>query len=143
MPIVEGKYEAKLSTKFKDVKDGIEEIKAGIKKSRRIRINGIPMGLLDELKPMLTEKDVKIILPLGERKPKDLEKLGEVATTKARIYVEYDKKEANTGSVCLPDKIFNIVWLDGKILEISAMEYSKCVKCLRDTFEMAWRYSEK
>ena len=143
MPIVEGKYEAKLSTKFKDVKDGIEEIKAGIKKSRRIRINGIPMGLLDELKPMLTEKDVKIILPLGERKPKDLEKLGEVATTKARIYVEYDKKEANTGSVCLPDKIFNIVWLDGKILEISTMEYSKCVKCLRDTFEMAWRYSEK
>lgn len=143
MPIVKGRYEAKISTKFGKVEEGIDKIKAGIKKSRRIRINGIPMGLLDELKPLLTEKDVKIILPLGERKPKDLEKLGEVATTKARIYVEYDKKEANTGSVYLPDKIFNIVWLDGKILEISAMEYSKCVKCLRDTFEMAWRYSEK
>ena len=143
LPIVKGRYECKLSTKFGDIKEGIEEIKTGIKKSRRIRIGGIPMGLLDELKPLLMEKDVKIILPLGERKPKDLEKLGEVATTKARIYVEYDKKEANTGSVCLPDKIFNIVWLDGKILEISAMEYSKCVKCLRDTFEMAWRYSEK
>lgn len=25
----------------------------------------------------------------------------------------------------------------------STMEYSKCVKCLKDTFEMAWRYSEK
>ena len=143
MPIVKGRYEAKISTKFGKVEEGIDKIKAGIKKSRRIRINGIPMGLLDELKPLLTEKDVKIILPLGERKPKDLEKLGEVATTRARIYVEYDKKEANTGSVYLPDKIFNIVWLDGKILEISAMEYSKCVKCLRDTFEMAWRYSEK
>jgi len=143
LPIVKGRYEAKISTKFGKVEEGIDKIKAGIKKSRRIRINGIPMGLLDELKPLLTEKDVKIILPLGERKPKDLEKLGEVATTRARIYVEYDKKEANTGSVYLPDKIFNIVWLDGKILEISAMEYSKCVKCLRDTFEMAWRYSEK
>ena len=143
MPIVKGRYEAKISTKFGKVEEGIDKIKAGIKKSRRIRINGIPMGLLDELKPLLTEKDVKIILPLGERKPKDLEKLGEVATTKARIYVEYDKKEANTGSVCLPDKIFNIVWLDGKILEISTMEYSKCVKCMRDTFETAWRYSEK
>ena len=143
MPIVKGRYEAKISTKFGKVEEGIDKIKAGIKKSRRIRINGIPMGLLDELKPLLTEKDVKIILPLGERKPKDLEKLGEVATTRARIYVEYDKKEANTGSVYLPDKIFNIVWLDGKILEISTMEYSKCVKCMRDTFEMAWRYSEK
>ena len=143
MPIVEGRYEAKISTKFGDIKEGIEEIKAGIKKSRRIRINSIPMGLLDELKSLLVGKDLKIILPLGEKKPKDLEKLCEVATTKARIYVEYDKKEANTGSVCLPDKIFNIVWLDGKILEISAMEYSKCVKCLKDTFDMAWRYSEK
>jgi len=143
LPIVEGRYEAKISTKFGDIKEGIEEIKAGIKKSRRIRINSIPMGLLDELKSLLVGKDLKIILPLGEKKPKDLEKLCEVATTKARIYVEYDKKEANTGSVCLPDKIFNIVWLDGKILEISAMEYSKCVKCLKDTFDMAWRYSEK
>ena len=143
MPIVEGRYEAKISTKFKDVKDGIGEIKKGIKKSRKIRINGIPMNLLDELRPLLAEKDVKIILPLGEKKPKDLEKLGEVATTKSKIYMEYDGEEANTGSVCLPDKIFNIAWRNGKILEISAVEYSKCVKCLKDTFDMAWRYSEK
>jgi hypothetical protein len=143
LPIVKGRYECKISTRFGNVKEGIKEIKTGIKKSRRIRINSIPMGLLDELKPLLAEKDVKIILPLGEKKPKDLEKLGEVATTKAKIYVEYSGKEANTGSVYLPGIIYSIVWRDGKILEISAMEYSKCVKCLRDTFEMAWRYSEK
>lgn len=143
MPIVEGRYEAKISTKFGKVEEGIEEIKARIKKSRRIQINSIPMSLLNELKPLLVGKDLKIILPLGERKSKDLEELGEVAVTKARIYVEYNKKEANTGSIYLPDVVFNVIWLDGKILEISAMEYSKCVKCLRDTFEMAWRYSEK
>jgi len=140
---VEGRYEAKISTKFGKVEEGIEEIKARIKKSRRIQINSIPMSLLNELKPLLVGKDLKIILPLGERKSKDLEELGEVAVTKARIYVEYNKKEANTGSIYLPDVVFNVIWLDGKILEISAMEYSKCVKCLRDTFEMAWRYSEK
>lgn len=143
MPIVDGRYEAKISTKFRDVEEGIEEIKKGIKKSRKIRINGIPMGLLDELKPLLAEKDVKIILPLGEKKPKDLERLGAVATTKAKIYVEYEGEDANTGSVSLPDKIFNITWRKGKILEISTMDYSKCVKCLRDTFDMSWRYSEK
>lgn len=143
MPIVEGRYEAKLSTKFGNIKEGIEEIKSGIKKSRKIRISGIPMNLLDELKPLLAGKDLKIILPLGERKPEDLEELGEVATTKAKVYVEYDKKEANTGSIYLPSIVFNIVWRDGKILEIATMEYSKCVKCLKDTFETAWRYSEK
>jgi hypothetical protein len=140
---VDGRYEAKLSTKFGNIKEGIEEIKSGIKKSRKIRISGIPMNLLDELKPLLAGKDLKIILPLGERKTEDLEELGEVATTKAKIYVEYDKKEANTGSIYLPSIVFNIVWRDGKILEISTMEYSKCVKCLKDTFETAWRYSEK
>jgi len=143
LPIVKGKYEAKISTKFGKVEEGIEKIKAGIKKSRRIRISSIPMSLLNELKPLLVGKDLKIILPLGERKSKDMEVFGEVAVTKARIYVEYDKKEANTGSIYLPDIVFNVIWFDGKILEISAMEYSKCVKCLRDTFEMAWRYSEK
>ena len=143
MPIVEGRYECKLSTRFESAKEGIDAIKAGIKKSRKIRISSVPMGLLDELKPLLAEKDVKIILPFGEKKPKDLEKLGEVAITKARIYVEYSGKEANTGSVYLPGIVYNIVWLDGKILEISTMEYSKCVKCLRDTFGTAWRYSEK
>lgn len=143
MPIVGGMYECKLSTRFENVKGGIDAIKTGIKKSRKIRVNSIPMSMLDELKPLLAEKDVKIILPLGEKKPKDLEKLGEVATTKAKIYVEYSGKEAKTGSVYLPGIVYNIVWLDGKILEISTMEYSKCVKCLRDTFDTAWRYSEK
>jgi len=143
LPIVKGRYEAKISTKFGKVEEGIEKIKAGIKKSRRIRISGIPMSLLNELKPLLVGKDLKIILPLGERKSKDLEGLGELATTKARIYVGYDKKEANTGSIYLPNVVFNVIWLDGKILEISTMEYSKCVKCMRGTFETAWRYSEK
>jgi len=143
LPIVEGRYECKLSTRFGNAKEGIDAIKAGIKKSRKVRINSIPMVLLDELKPLLVEKDVKIILPLGEKKPKDLENLGEVATTKAKIYVEYNGKEAKTGSVYLPGIVYNVVWLDGKILEVSTMEYSKCIKCLRDTFDTAWRYSKK
>jgi len=43
MPIVEGIYEAKISTAFSAVDEGIEEIKRKIKKSRRIKINCIPM----------------------------------------------------------------------------------------------------
>lgn len=57
LPIVEGRYEAKISTKFKDVKDGIEEIKKGIKKSRKIRINGIPVNLLDKLRPLWNRRE--------------------------------------------------------------------------------------
>src|SRR3972149_476030 len=138
MPIVEGRYEAKLSTTFDTVEEGIEKIKKKIQKSRRIRINNIPMSLLNQLKPMLGNKDLKMILPLGEKPNEELHGLGETATTKAKIYVDFKGKEANTGNISFSDEIFNIVWLDDKIFDISTMEYSKCVKCLAETFAAGW-----
>ncbi|MFQ5884024.1 MAG: hypothetical protein ACE5IO_02875 [Thermoplasmata archaeon] len=143
MPIVDGRYEAKISTTFKTVDKGIEEIKKKIKKSRKIRISGIPMGLLDELRPQLQRKDLKIILPLGEKPTKDMKELCDVATTKAKIYVDFEGQEANTGSVAFPSIIYTIVWLGDEILQISAMEYSSCVKCMLGAFEGGWRYSQK
>jgi len=143
MPIVEGRYEAKISTTFSTVDEGIEEIKRKIQKSRRMRINNIPMKLLDDLKPLLRDKDLKIILPLGEKTAEDLRRLGEIATTKARIYVDYRGTEANTGSIIFSAAIFNVIWVDDRILDVSSMEYSKCVKCLTDAFEAGWRYSKK
>lgn len=143
MPIVEGRYEAKLSTTFKTIEEGVEGIKRKIQKSRKIRISNIPMSLLEELKPLLLEKDLKIILPISQKPNEELKKLSEIAVTKARIYVEYKGREANTGSVNFSEKIFNIVWLGDQILDISTMEYSKCVKCLADTFDASWRYSQK
>lgn len=143
MPIVEGRYEAKISTAFGSVDEGIEEIKGKIGESRRVRISNIPMKLLQELSPMLKDKDVRIVLPLNEKPTSELKKLGKIATTKAKIYKDYRGIEANSGSVNFADRIFNIVWVDDKILEIDSMDYSKCVKCLNKTFETGWRYSEK
>lgn len=143
MPIVEGRYEAKLGATYTKPEEGIEEIKRRIQRSRGIRINAIPMTLLDELKPLLKGKDLKVILPFGSSVAEDLRELGPVAVTKARIYVELDGEEANTGSVAFADAVFNITWKDDRILQVSSMEYSRCVKCLRGTFEGAWRYAKK
>jgi hypothetical protein len=143
MPIVEGRYEAKISTTFSTPDEGIDEIKNKIQKSRRLRINNIPMSLLQELKPLLKEKDMKIVLPLGQKPDEELKKLGEVATTKAKIYVDFHGQEANSGSVNFSDKIFNIVWLNNQILNVSTMEYGKCVKCLSEAFDGGWRYAQK
>ncbi len=143
MPIVDGRYESKLSTTFSTVDEGIDEIKKKIKKSRGIRISNIPMKLLEELKPLLVGKDLKTILPLGQKFTEELKKLGDLATTKARIYVDFKGTEANTGSISFSTVIFNITWLGDEIFDISTMEYSTCVKCLRKTFDGAWRYSQK
>ncbi len=143
MPIVDGKYEAKISTTFATAEEGIEEIKRMIQKSRRLRISGIPMQLLNELKPLLKDKDLMIILPMGEKPTEELKQLAPTATTKARIYVDYRGEEANTGSVAFASRIFNIIWRGDKILDVSAMEYGKCVKCMAGTFEGGWRYAQK
>ncbi|MFQ6087714.1 MAG: hypothetical protein ACE5K0_02275 [Candidatus Methanofastidiosia archaeon] len=143
MPIVEGRYEAKISTTFGSVEEAIDEIKNKIRRSRKIRISNIPMELLEELKPELQNKDASIVLPLNEKPTPEIRKLGRIATTKARIYKEYKGTEANSGSINFADRIFNIVWVDEKILEIDTMDYGRCVKCLNKTFETGWRYSEK
>ncbi len=143
MPIVEGNYEAKISTTYASPEEGIEELKRMMKKSRRIRISGIPMPLLYELKPLLKEKDLMIILPLGGKPTDELKALAPIATTKAKIYVDYMGEEANTGSVSFPSRIFNIIWVGDRILQVSALEYGKCTKCMLEAFEGGWGYSQK
>ena len=143
MPIVEGKYEMKIGTTFATVEEGIAEIKRMIQKSRRIRISNIPMSLLEELKSLLKDKDLMIILPVNEKPTEDLKQLAPTATTKARIYVDYKGEEANSGSITFSRLVFNIAWVNDKILGVSTMEYGKCVKCLASTFEGGWRYAQK
>src|SRR5512136_122041 len=99
MPVVNGKYEAKLGTTYATVEEGISEIKRQIQKSRRIRISNIPMSMLEELKPLLKDKDLMVIFPVGERPDETLGELGPMATTKARIYSDFKGTEANAGSI--------------------------------------------
>ncbi len=66
MPIVDGKYEAKISTMYASPEEGMNEIKRMIQKSRRIRISNIPMHVLNEFMPLLKDKDLMIILPQNE-----------------------------------------------------------------------------
>ena len=143
MPIVDGKYEAKISTTYATPQKGIDEIKRMLQKSRRIRINGIPMALLAEFLPLLKDKDLMIVLPQNEKPTEELKALAPIATTKARIYVDYMGQEANSGSVNFPSRSFSIIWNGDKILAVSAMEYGKCAKCMLETFEGGWRYSQK
>jgi len=143
MPIVDGQYEAKISTTFRSVEDAIEEITNKIERSRRVRISNIPMGLLEKLLPLLKGKDVKIILPIKEKPTDELRQIGEVAVQKAKIYKDYKGVEANAGSIYFSDRIFGVVWVKDRILEIDAMDYDKCVKCMKNMFDVGWRYSEK
>jgi len=143
MPIVDGQYQAKISTVFTSVKEGVEQLKDKIGTSRKVRISNIPVGLLDKLLPVLKGKDVKIILPRDGKPTAEMKEIGDVAIQKAKIYSDFKGVEANEGSIYFSDVMFCVTWAKDKILQISTMEYDKCVKCMKDTFEMGWRYAQK
>ena len=143
MPIVDGQYQAKISTTFSSTAEAIAEIKKKLEKSRRVRISNIPTVLLKKLLPLLKDKDVKIILPAKENPTVELKQIGPVAVQKAKIYKDHKGTEANLGGIYFSDRVFDVAWYKDKILQIDAIDYNKCVKCMRDVFEMGWRYSEK
>jgi hypothetical protein len=70
-------------------------------------------------------------LPFGQKPTEELKQLSEPATTKSRIYVDFKETEANTGFIIFSTLTFNIAWLGDEIFDVSTMEYSTCVKCLR------------
>lgn len=69
------------------------------------------MKVLEEVKPRLAGKDLKISPSLSEESTEELKGLGETATTKVRPYVAYKGTEANTGSITCSTGIFTLVWL--------------------------------
>ena len=143
MPIVNGKYEAKISTTFSSPEEAIKQIKEKLKSSRTVRISNVPMSVLQPLLPLLKDKDVKIILPAGKKPTEELKQLGKIAIQKAKIYKDYKGTEANVGSIYFSDRVFSLAWAGDKVLQADALDYGKCVKCMRTTFDTAWRYSQK
>jgi ribosomal protein L30E len=143
MPIVDGQYQAKISTTFGTTEQALDAIKERIIKAKKVRISNIPMALLDKLLSFLKEKDVKIILPANEKPTDQLKQICSIAVQKAKIYKDYKGTEANLGSIYFSDRTFSIAWTKDKILEIDAMDYGKCVKCMANMFDVGWRYSEK
>lgn len=138
------KYVCKISEVY-DTKEGLKALKKEIRKSKKVQLQNMPRGLLKELKPLLKNKKVRIILPPSTKPSKDLLEIGEVAVTspKADIYHVYEGRKVYVGGVYLPKIFFSVVPVGGKIVQVSTLEYSKCVKCMNKTFEFGWKRSKK
>lgn len=143
MPIVDGQYQAKVSTVFSSVNEGVKQLKDKIAASRKVRISNIPVGLVEKLLPVLKGKDVRFILPNGAKPTEKIKEVGDVAIQKAKIYSDFKGVEADEGSIYFSDVVFCITWAKDKVLQVATMEYDKCVKCMKGNFDLGWRYSEK
>ena len=143
MPTVNGFHVNKIQTVY-DTTKGIEAIKETVGKSKKLRITTIPPSLLKELMPLLTDKDIKILLLPGEKVPEKSPNITDVGIAKSRLLADYKGEEVIVGSITTPAVSFNIMWKDDRILDISAMNYERCVRCMGESFEdTGWRYADK
>jgi len=104
------------------------------------------VGVVEKLQKVgLTEYEAKAYVGLLSDHLSTATKLSEVWASADKDLLGFGVAgtEANTGSISFSTLIFNITWLGDEIFDVSTMEYSKCVKCLRQTFDGAWRYSQK
>ena len=142
-PIVNGAYEARLSTRFPSVEEGLDALRDKIRRARKIRISNVPGFLVEELAPLLDNKDLMLILPRGEEPSDRLTGLGDIAVSKSRIFVDLGGREVESGTFSFSDRTFSVLWTGDEIVEVATMDYSKCAKCMLETFDMGWRYSRK
>ncbi len=144
MPIINGKYVCKISEIY-DTKEGINALKEEIRKAKNIRLQNIPENLMNELLPLLKGKKIRMILPPGSKPSEKLLEFSEVgiASPKADIYNVYKGKKIYPAGIFLPKIFFNVISINGDVFQISSMEYQKCIKCMNQTFEFAWRRSKK
>ena len=143
MPTLNGIHLNKIATVY-DTQKGIDAIKDIVVKSKKLRITTIPPFLLNELLPLLVDKDIKILILPGEKMPEKNIGISDVAVTKSKLLADFKGDELIVGSITSPAVSFNVMWKDDKIYDITAMNYERCVRCLGESFEdTRWRFADK
>lgn len=143
MPTVNGIHVNKITTVY-DMQKGIDAIKETVTKSKKLRITTIPPSLLKELMPLLADKDIKILVLPSEKFPEKINGVTDIAITKSKLLADFKGDEVIVGTITSPAVSFNVLWKDDKILDITAMNYERCVRCMSESFEdTGWRFADK
>ncbi len=106
---------------------GIEVIKEYINDAYSVKIYDPPPSLLNEITPYLANKEITIYLPPKTKIAKDLRPY--LAGIKNRIKATYHGQIMTVGCIRLANIIFDIIWQDNEIYDISALTVSKCLAC--------------
>lgn len=111
------------------VDEGIRNIKKEIRSSKKVILNNIPVSLVQELLPLLKSKNVSISLKENEYDPSIGDEIGGISYHDADIHAGYGDKNMHFGCIVLPKIIFDVIWNEDGIQDISGFKTSSCLKC--------------
>lgn len=136
--------EVSIGTVF-DPEQGIRQIKEDLKKCSKAIISYVPNFLVEELLPFFPGKDIRILMPSGERIHPDVKSIpsSRVALNFVRGSMKvYEYQDVAVGGICFPHMHYAVAWKDGKIIEIRTIEIQGCIRCMVEKHITAWSFGK-
>jgi hypothetical protein len=113
------------------IDEGFAAIEEELEKHKSIELINIPLDLVRKWKPLLQGKKVTLYNNLPDGLPPDIQDfVSEVFTTVQMKGTLYGREVAK-GEIFVKNRIFNIWYADGEILNIGSVTYRRCVKCIQ------------
>ncbi len=112
-----------------EVEEGLRDIKRGIRSSKKVILNNIPLSLLQELMPLLKGKDVSVSLKKNEFEESIDEDIEGISYHKADIHAGHGDEKMHFGCIVLPKMLFDVIWNDEGVQSISGIKLHSCIKC--------------
>ncbi len=128
MSLLEGILKVSFGVSYK-VEEGIRDIKKGIRSSKKVILNNIPVSLLQELMPLLKGKNVSVSLKKNEFEDLVEDDIKNISYHKAGIHAGHGDEKMHFGCVVLPKMLFDVIWNDEGVQSISGIKLHSCLKC--------------
>ncbi len=128
MSLLEGILKVSFGVSYK-VEDGIRDIKKRIRSSKKVILNNSPVSLLQELLPVLKGKDVSVTLKESDFKESIAEDIDGVSYHSAAIHAGHGEEKMHFGCIVLPNMLFDVIWNEDGIRDISGIKLHSCLKC--------------
>ena len=109
--------------------EGLEAIRQRLAHSRSVEIQHIPLTLLRQLTPLLAHKRVSLHFPVDMDLglPKSLGH--KTVHIRYELQARYHGRMLNIGTIRFPAIMFDILWNEEQIFDISSISVSKCLSC--------------
>lgn len=113
------------------IETGLSAIREDLERQKSFDLINLPLSLIREWRPILEGKKVTLYNNLVEGLPPDIRDLGREIFTSVRMKGTFYGRVVDKGEVFLRNKIYNIWYSGGEILNIGSITYRRCVKCIQ------------
>lgn len=113
------------------IETGLSAIREDLERQKSFDLINLPLSLIREWRTILEGKKVTLYNNLVEGLPPDIRDLGREIFTSVRMKGTFYGRVVDKGEVFLRNKIYNIWYSGGEILNIGSITYRRCVKCIQ------------